>query len=156
GGLIGGTVVVHVTATDDSTIMGLSLSVNGAPVAVSQSGSGGSVQGATEVPTGADGALTLAVSSADVHGNASSATRQYVVDNTPPTISVAADSPSTTAFYSTVIPVNVTAADANGVASFTQSGLAGFVNLSGATAQLSGTWPVPATLADGTLPVTLT
>jgi len=156
GALVGGTVLVTVTATDDSTIMGLSLAVNGAPVTVAQTGSGGSLQGTAEVLTSADGPLILAVSSADVYGNASSTTRQHVVDNTPPTISVASDSPSTTAYYSTIIPINVTAADANGVTSFSQSGLSGFVNLSGSTAQLSGTWTVPANQPDGTLPVTLT
>lgn len=156
GALVGGTVLVTITATDDSTIMGLSLAVNVAPVTVAQSGSGGSLQGTAEVLTGTDGPLTLMVSSADVHGNPASTTRQYVVDNTPPTIAVTSDSPSTAAYYSTVIPINVTAADANGVTSFTQSGMPGFVNLSGATAQLSGTWTVPATQPDGTLSVTLT
>ncbi|HEY8210301.1 MAG TPA: hypothetical protein VIG99_22610, partial [Myxococcaceae bacterium] len=155
GGLVGGTVVVSITATDDSTILGLSLSINGVPVAVSQDGSGGSIQGTADVATGADGPLAVVVSSADVHGNQSAATRQVVVDNTPPTISIASDSPSTAAFYSSVIPINATATDSSGVTSFAQSGLAGFVNLSGATAQLAGTWTVPVPQPDGTLSLTL-
>ena len=151
--LVGGTVTVMAEITDASTIHAATLAVNGKPLTTTSSGSGAHLILTGTLSTAADGNLTVTANVTDVHGNTAAPTYLLTVDNTAPAINVASGTPTSGTFYSGAVPLDVGAADANGVSAFTLGGLPGFTNLSGVVERITGTWSVPAAQGDG--PVTL-
>jgi len=154
--LAGGTLTVTADITDASTIQGATLSANGTRVPTTSHGTDTTLTLNASVVTEADGPLILTVNSTDVHGNEGSSTYILTIDNTPPSIAIPNGAPGATYFYSQGVPVDVTATDANGITSFTQNGLDGFVNRSGVLNRLSGTWEVPVAVPDGPQRIELT
>ena len=147
--LVGGTLTVTADVTDASTIQTVTLSVSGKPLTTTFTGSGAHRVVVGNFASTSDGPITVTAAVADVHGNTTSVTYGLTVDNTAPSITVATGSPSTSAWYSTSVPVDVSAADASGVTAFTLTGLPGFNNLSGVTGRIAGTWEVPSSQPNG-------
>ena len=154
--LVGGTVTVTADITDVSTVQGATLKANGKPLTTTVSGHGTHLVLTGTVVTSADGPLVVMATTADVHGNTTTPTYALTVDNTPPTLTIATGSPTLNAYYSSTVPVDVSAFDANGVASLTRAGFEGFTNLSGVMTRLTGVWQIPAGQAEGTATMVLT
>ena len=150
--LVGGRTDLVVTANDSSGVASLSV----AQGAVTLSPAAGSALptrwvGSFDTTKVADGPLTFVATATDKLGNTGTTQFQVTVDNTPPTITVA--QPVAGKFYSASIPADATAADASGVASFTESSLS-IADQDLTLTHFLGSWSIPSNRADGAATVT--
>src|SRR5437763_1273063 len=77
-----------------------------------------------------DGSLLLTAHATDVLANSGTASFSFTVDNSGPAVAVAA--PAFGAFYSSAIPIDVTAVDPSGIASLSVPALPSFNDLDSA------------------------
>lgn len=151
--VVAGIVTVTVEAADPSGMGSTSATVAGVPLqAVPGAGSGPArFVGTWETRGAADGLLTVDVLAVDRLGN--SGTTQFVVttDNTPPTWSPVLQPVAGTA-YSQVVPVDVSATDAHGLAAITYASgdfTGGVTDNDPTPGRFAGSWSIPAGTADG-------
>lgn len=155
--LAGGMLRVKVEVSDASTIQGALFSANGVAISATATGSGSLITYALvlDTTTVPDGPLSLSALVSDVHGNVATRVFSVLVDNTPPTITIADGSPSQLTYYHGSVPIDVSASDVNGVTAFTLSSLQSFSNQSGVLTRIAGVWTIPAGTADGVVPAGL-
>ncbi len=116
GATVTGTVTVSATAADDKGLGGVTFMLNGAPIGSEDTSAPYSISwNTTSVP---NGARTLTAVARDLGGNQTTSTPVNVtvsnVDNTPPTVSIAAPTAGSTITATTIVAAN--ASDNIGVA----------------------------------------
>jgi hypothetical protein len=147
---VAGTLTVTVDASDSSGVSSIAVTVNGTAVPAGAGSTATHFVGTWSSSGTGDGPLTIQIVSSDTRHNSTTTTAGVILDNTPPALAVA--SPSSTAFYSTSVPLDVTAADLGaGVASLTSSGFTGLTDLDSAPGRLAAFWNTPPATADGLL-----
>ncbi len=158
--LVSGTLALTVSASDPSGVASLSLSQNGIAITPALGSSlPTKIVYSIDTTTLVDGALTFIAASADTFVNSGHTTFTVIVANAPPSISFApaqsgqAGNFVANGYYASSVPVDASAIDPNGIASFTMSGLAGFNDLDGTISRIAGTWAVPEGLSDGPVSV---
>lgn len=151
--IVSGTLALDITAADSSGVASLVVSVGG--TAVTPGAGSTATHFTASVPTTSlpDGALTITAASCDKLANCGSSSLALTVDNTPPTITIAAP---VAGFYSASVSVDATATDTSGVQSFLVPSLSGFVDADPAVGRIFGTWTFLANQLDGALLVVFT
>lgn len=148
--VVANTLAIEVTAVDPegSGVRAFSVTADGNTLNGLQTAPG-RVSGSW-TPAG-NGTLELVAVAEDSLGNSTTSRYVLAVDNSPPSLAVAA--PAAAAFYGAgAVPLDVTATDVHAIASHTVSGLAG-ASVSG-TVRLVGSWTPPAGTADGSVTAT--
>lgn len=157
--VVAGVVTLDVTLSDDSEVAAGSgkLLVAGKALPLNESSTLTRLIASFDSRAYADGPLTISVQAADILGNRGSTDFTLTVDNTPPLVLPDPSQPSPQVYYSAGVPVHATATDANGLRSFTPSGLPGFANLGGDGRTLvQDTWYPSTSVPDGTASLVLT
>jgi hypothetical protein len=147
---VAGALTITVDASDSSGVSSIAVTVNGTAVPAGAGSTATHFVGTWSSTGTSDAPLSIQVVSTDTRHNSTTTTTGVILDNTPPALIVT--SPSSAAFYSTSVPLDVTAADAGaGVASLTSSGFTGLTDLDSAPGRLAAFWNTPPATADGVL-----
>lgn len=155
GALVSGTLRLVVTASDPSGVASLAVAQGATPLSpAAGSTPPGRLVFAIDTTQLPNGPLSFVATAADAYGTAGTTPFSVTVANAPPQVTYAAANFASGAYYGGSVPVDASAVDANGIASFTITGLLAFTNQSGVLTRISGTWSPPAGQADGVVTAT--
>ena len=153
--LVSGTVHLTVNASDPSGVQAISVKANGVNVPGTLQGNvDGSATFTADYSTSAvpDGTLSFQVLATDSRSNSGTTSYSVTVDNTPPTMSVT--NPLGSIYYSTLLMLDASASDANGVASLTEVAKS-VLDQDATPSHFLGSWIIPAGVLDGSTTFTL-
>ena len=158
--LVAGSLHLSVAASDGSGVQATSVQFRGSgasswtQMAAASGSTATSLTGTIDTTALPDGTLTIQMLSTDRVGNAGTATVQYVVDNTPPTVSLVqplppAGYPKSTPAYSSIVPASITVSDNESLASVSETSLNVTLSNATSTGAWLGSWTIPSSQADG-------